>query len=304
MTAAEVIPLRSATPFRAVEWAKSIPSGMLMSGKRVDTTARHVLLLLATYANNDNGIAWPSQETLAVASGWEPKTIREALKRLEHAGLISHVGDRGAKQWLLAVDRTLPDARDVRAEQSQRRRALTAARVRAHRARQPESVPVTQSETVTGNAVEQRYIPDVTPPGSVCNAVVDRGTTKEQLLRTELREETCARDEDQISDALFDVPEQETSEQRHARYVKLYLAEDPMANRAGLKAALTAAMKAGYDDETIVNGLMELAHSQYSPTKNSLSVAIKKTKPKGNGNFRIRDNSDPAWSSMSLSALS
>ncbi len=53
-----------------------------------DATARHVLLCLANYANQDGRGAFPSVETLKADTGLSERTIRYKLDDLERAGVI------------------------------------------------------------------------------------------------------------------------------------------------------------------------------------------------------------------------
>lgn len=60
-------------------------------------TARHVALVLSTYASRKDGTAWPSQETLAKGSGWSRRSVVTALARLVAAGWLTRLqsGTRG-----------------------------------------------------------------------------------------------------------------------------------------------------------------------------------------------------------------
>lgn len=53
-----------------------------------DSLARHVLLCLANYADNDGGAAFPSAATLAIDTGMSERSVRNKLDLLEQAGLI------------------------------------------------------------------------------------------------------------------------------------------------------------------------------------------------------------------------
>ena len=75
-------------PFELIRWARRQAT---VHGLR--TLEAHVLLLLATYANED-GVAWPSLKTLALDSGLRPtkdgrnSAVSAALARLEELRLI------------------------------------------------------------------------------------------------------------------------------------------------------------------------------------------------------------------------
>lgn len=51
-------------------------------------TAKHLLLLLAYYANTD-GVAWPGRDTLARNAGVDQKTVRRAINSLVATGWIT-----------------------------------------------------------------------------------------------------------------------------------------------------------------------------------------------------------------------
>lgn len=166
------------TAFSAIRWARSAPVVLRADGKP-DSTAHHVLLALATWADKD-GRARPSVATLADATLLADKTVSAALVRLADAGLLKadgHFGGTGAEVWLLSLD----TARDVDEDPLGRRdqkRKRTADRVAKHRQKLRS---VTPSDGVTGegsNAAAGRYVapsesvtPDhVTPSHGVGNA--------------------------------------------------------------------------------------------------------------------------------------
>jgi DNA-binding transcriptional ArsR family regulator len=55
-----------------------------------------VLVLLASYANNQ-GTMFPSQISLALASGYSDRAVRQSLRRLKEQGLISFSREKGFK---------------------------------------------------------------------------------------------------------------------------------------------------------------------------------------------------------------
>jgi len=55
----------------------------------LDSTAAHVLLVLATYANPD-GWAWPGRPTLMADTGCSRPTVDRALMRLRAVGVVEH----------------------------------------------------------------------------------------------------------------------------------------------------------------------------------------------------------------------
>lgn len=160
---------------------------MLLTEKgRPDTTARHVLQALAEHAHKNGTSAHPSNRRLQYRTGYDERTIRRALRRLEGGGLIAADGTVGGRQrWNLAMHLIRPESdwTDLEAAEEQMRKAA-AERVRRHRAKRvTDSAPVTEtdSECVTGtdvtdsapvrNGLGVRYETDVTHSESVRNAL-------------------------------------------------------------------------------------------------------------------------------------
>jgi hypothetical protein len=66
-----------------VRWAREHATG--------SPADRHLLLLLASYADGDTGEAWPSRKTLANLTDLDESTVKRAIRRLEDAGLLTVV---------------------------------------------------------------------------------------------------------------------------------------------------------------------------------------------------------------------
>jgi DNA-binding transcriptional MocR family regulator len=60
----------------------------------VDSTARHVLMVIASHANRQ-GHAWPSTSTLALETGLHRRTVELAVQRIESAGVLDVIHRRG-----------------------------------------------------------------------------------------------------------------------------------------------------------------------------------------------------------------
>ena len=67
----------------------------------------HVLLVLADYADQNTGIAWPSIERIAEDTIRDARTVRRALRSLEKLGLVENLG--GADRRNPPKYRVLPD---------------------------------------------------------------------------------------------------------------------------------------------------------------------------------------------------
>jgi hypothetical protein len=146
--------------FGPIRWAKSVPAIRRADG-RVDSTAHHVLLALATYAHRDGTGARPSVETLAEDCRLTPRYVADAIKRIAAAGLISEMArlDGGITVWRLHLD-VIDSGPSVVESQQARRRALAAERQRKHRERKASNAParrdVTLPHGVTDEGVSRR----------------------------------------------------------------------------------------------------------------------------------------------------
>lgn len=96
-------------------WAKRQRTGGLPT--------KAVLLLLADYANDETGEAWPAIRTLADEADSDPKCVHRQLAALETLGLIrkKSAGSRRRNVYVLALDVELTE----RSKRSPRRRAGT-----------------------------------------------------------------------------------------------------------------------------------------------------------------------------------
>lgn len=114
---------REVSVFEPVRWAESVP--LLLRGNGTpDTTAHHVLLVMATYADPDGTNIRPSLATLTKKSHLtKQRTTTDALRRLEDAKLIIRSGELtgGTVVWRLNYD--LPIDVDTTAEEFAERRA-------------------------------------------------------------------------------------------------------------------------------------------------------------------------------------
>jgi DNA-binding Lrp family transcriptional regulator len=275
MTAAEIVPIRQADSHSATKWARSIPVGFLMNGRGVDTSARHVLLVLAMHADNATGLAWPSKSTIAEYTGLSEKTVARCLARLEQSGLITHVGMRGAKQWLLRFD-ACTAAPDVRAQQRDRKRQGTAERMRRLRARRSPEDHVTRHLSVTCDAPSVRHDAHVTQQTSPCDALDVPRTTKELPKNFELPKDAAS---DDAAGVLFDTPEpppkSETAGQLANRLTRIYTDKVKLTAYLAVQGVVKLAIKSGeYSNRQIATGMAQLAEERRVVTANTLRIAI------------------------------
>ncbi|MEU8902136.1 helix-turn-helix transcriptional regulator [Streptomyces mirabilis] len=149
-----------------------------------DTTARHVLQVLAEHASPAGTDAHPSVLRIQYRTGFDRVTVQRALRRLEKAGLIVKDGIReGRTRYKLAMELSRPatDWSDLEREEDDFR-AAAAERKRRSRSKgvtHAESVTVTDEEGVTvthGECVTD----DVTHSKSVRHALKVRSSRTER----------------------------------------------------------------------------------------------------------------------------
>lgn len=151
----------------AIRWARTVPVVRRADG-RPDSTAHHVLLALATFADKA-GRARPSLATLADACTYTPRATNDALKRLCAVGLVKSDGEYGANGvtvWVLVLGLSRNEV-DEAALEGRREQARTAHVERQRRYRDKQRV--TPSDSVTRDATGERH---VTPSESVTDESV------------------------------------------------------------------------------------------------------------------------------------
>ncbi|MCF2531722.1 helix-turn-helix domain-containing protein [Yinghuangia soli] len=144
----------------AVTWAMRDAPMLRTEAGKPDHTARHVLQVLAEFAQKDGSEARPSTVTIRYRTGLDRSTVQRALRRLEEARLIAAVGIvNGCTNYTLALSQVRPASDwDELVEEEERRRAAAAERKRKSRAG-----AVTDSASVTVTYAECVTEPDVTP---------------------------------------------------------------------------------------------------------------------------------------------
>ncbi|MER5677397.1 helix-turn-helix domain-containing protein [[Kitasatospora] papulosa] len=159
----------------AVTWAMD-DAPMLRTDKgRPDSTARHVLQVLAEHARPDGSNSHPSHLRIQYRTGYDERTIQRALRRLEAGGLIKSTGSvNGRRRWRLQLHLRRPafdwaeleaEAEDAKKQAAERQR-----KARAKRVTPPESVTVTDASSVTEPDVT--HSDDVTEEGVTHSASV------------------------------------------------------------------------------------------------------------------------------------
>jgi hypothetical protein len=132
---------------------------MLLTDKgKPDTTARHVLQVLAEYAHPDGSEARPSIMRIQYRTGYDRRTVQRALRRLEAGGLTRAEGTKNdCTVYRLAMKAVRPDsdwkALEMEEERQRDSDAERQRRSRARRVTHSNDVTVTDAESVTGRDV-------------------------------------------------------------------------------------------------------------------------------------------------------
>jgi hypothetical protein len=90
------------TRFTAIRWARDVP--MMIHKKRKDRVAHHILLIMATYAQNNGTDVFVSVDTLARQGLVDLAELDEVLARLVERGYVrSEKASNGADGWALNI---------------------------------------------------------------------------------------------------------------------------------------------------------------------------------------------------------
>jgi DNA-binding Lrp family transcriptional regulator len=166
----------------AVTWAMD-DAPMLRTDKgRPDSTARHVLQVLAEHARPDGSNSHPSILRIQYRTGYDERTVQRALRRLEAGGLIKQQGSvQGRKKWRLQMHLCRPEfdwaELEAEAEEGKKQAAERQRRARQKRVTQSEAVTVTHAESVTVTHSDDVTEGDVTHSESVSHALPVRDVT-------------------------------------------------------------------------------------------------------------------------------
>ncbi|MFF3998597.1 helix-turn-helix domain-containing protein [Streptomyces cyaneofuscatus] len=169
----------------AVDWAMDkAPMPRTEKGKP-DTTGRHVLQVLAEYANPAGANSHPSVLRIQFRTGYDRTTVQRALRRLEKAGLIRRDGSVDSRtRWQLAMEMVRPasDWTDLEREENEYRAAA------AERKRRSRSKGVTGAESVTVTNSKPVTVTDAeSVTGDVTDSAPSRHALNAQPSRTQRR---------------------------------------------------------------------------------------------------------------------
>ncbi|MFF8297703.1 helix-turn-helix domain-containing protein [Streptomyces globisporus] len=246
----------------AVDWAMDkAPMPRTEKGKP-DTTGRHVLQVLAEYANPAGANTHPSVLRIQFRTGYDRTTVQRALRRLEKAGLIRRDGSVDSRtRWRLAMEMVRPasDWTDLEREETEYR-AAAAERKRRSRSKGvtgAESVTVTDSKPVTVTDAESVTgdVTDSAPSRHALNAQpsrTERRPNHQQPPVNQLHKDSCpppASEPEQGNESLFDSPasppELTEEQQQEAEFAAFYAAYPRKIGKGVARKAFAAAVKRG-----------------------------------------------------------
>ncbi|WP_216588549.1 helix-turn-helix domain-containing protein [Streptomyces brasiliscabiei] len=166
----------------AVTWAMDDAPMLRTEKDRPDSTARHVLQVLAEHARPDGSNAHPSILRIQYRTGYDERTVQRALRRLDAGGLIKKQGTvQGRTKWKLQLHLRRPEfdwaELEAEAEDGKRQAAERQRRARAKRVTQSEAVTVTPGESVTVTHSDDVTEEGVTHSESVSHALPVRDVT-------------------------------------------------------------------------------------------------------------------------------
>ncbi|MFD3614462.1 helix-turn-helix domain-containing protein [Streptomyces sp. NPDC058676] len=166
----------------AVTWAMDDAPMLRTEKDRPDSTARHVLQVLAEHARPDGSNSHPSVLRIQYRTGYDERTVQRALRRLEAGGLIKRQGSvNGRTKWRLQMQLRRPDfdwaELEAEAEEAKKQAAERQRRARAKRVTESGSVTVTSPESVTVTHGESVTEGGVTHSESVSHALPVRDVT-------------------------------------------------------------------------------------------------------------------------------
>lgn len=228
-----------------------------------DTTARHVLQVLAEHARPDGSNSHPSVLRVQYRTGYDRTTVQRALRRLETGSLIARDGTtEGRTRWKLAMHLRRPasDWTDLEREEDDFRAAA------AERKRRSRSKGVTHSTPVTvtdGEGVTVTDAESVTV--DVTDSTPSRHALKVRSSRTERRPNHQQPSDNQLLKDSSSPTAQtdEPTEQLHLEaFGAFWLAYPKKRAREEAKKAWIAALKRGANPQRIVDAATAYARER------------------------------------------
>ncbi|MFE0036796.1 helix-turn-helix domain-containing protein [Streptomyces sp. NPDC059015] len=166
----------------AMTWAMDNAPMLRTDKGRPDSTARHVLQVLAEHARPDGSNSHPSNLRIRYRTGYDERTVQRALRRLEQGGLIRRQGTvQGRPKWKLQMHLRRPEfdwaELEAEAEDAKKQAAERQRRSRAKRVTPSDDVTVTHGESVTVTHSDDVTEGGVTHSESVSHALQVRDVT-------------------------------------------------------------------------------------------------------------------------------
>lgn len=252
-----------------MEWAMDQAPMPRTDRGKPDTTARHVLQVLAEHASPTGTNAHPSVLRIQYRSGYDRATVQRALRRLEKAGLIAKDGTTdGRTRYNLALKLRRPatDWTDLEREEDDFR-AAAAERKRRSRAKgvtHAESVTVTDSEGVTVTHAES--VTDECHALKVRSSRTERSPNHQQPSDKQLLEDSspaAASNERQVSAASVQTKSgSEKTDQHLDAFGAFWVVYPKKREREAAMKAWIAAIERGAEPKHIVDAATAYAHER------------------------------------------
>lgn len=234
-----------------------------------DTTARHVLQVLAEHASPAGTDAHPSVLRIQYRTGFDRTTVQRALRRLEKSGLIVKDGAReGRTRYKLAMElhRPATDWSDLEREEDELRAAA------AERKRRSRAKGVTHAESVTVTDSEGVTVTDAESVTEGCHALKVRSSRTErrpnhpQPSDKQLLEDSspaAASSEQQAEAAPVQTKSGSEKTDHHLRAFGAFWSNYPKKrDREEAKKAWIAAIERGVDPKHMVDGAQQYARDR------------------------------------------
>jgi DNA-binding transcriptional ArsR family regulator len=266
----------------AVTWAMDHAPMLRTDKGKPDTTARHVLQVLAEHARPDGTNSHPSLTRIQYRTGYDRSTVQRALRRLETGKLIEKDGTtEGRNRYKLSLHIRRPETdweelereedafRAAAAERKRRSRQKSVTHATPVTVTGAESVTVTHAEAVTGDVTH------ATPSRHALNAWpsrTERGPNHQQPSDNQLHKDSSApavQDETGQPD-LFDALATKTAalhQQRQgeelAAFGAFWAVYPKKKNKAEALDAWKKAVKDGVDPDHITAGATAYARERH-----------------------------------------
>ncbi|MFH9574265.1 helix-turn-helix domain-containing protein [Streptomyces sp. NPDC017454] len=261
----------------AVTWAMDHAPMLRTEKGKPDTTARHVLQVLAEHASPTGTDAHPSVLRIQYRTGYDRTTVQRALRRLEKGELIAKDGMKESRtRWKLAMylHRPATDWSDLEREEDEFR-AAAAERKRRSRSKgvtHAESVTVTDAEGVTVTHAES-VTADVTHSKSVRHALKVRPSRTERRPNHQqpsdnqlLKDSSSATEPDEQQAHTAPVQTKSSSEKKdhHLAAFGAFWSNYPKKrDREEAKKAWIAAIERGVEPKRMVDAAQAYARERF-----------------------------------------